>query len=515
MDFDAFLCDYEEFLHESQSLFSPAPQHASNMQGAFSLSDLSTSFSFASQDFVSQMKDFIEQDDGFNKIIQESGLSQDDKLSPEFLNSLIASRPRLLDMLRAQEINAHENFHALQAFSLSSVKDLIQAFQRIASARIDVAVYALGSGLTMQLGKPLFAVAESASKEGRRLIQRCAMNISPSMELIRRARRSNEEGLSAIHIIEGSAYAAQSIACKSHEYQLFGKNNNNIYSAAWNCWENYGGSDKLCFLLSADLALRFGNLHPIAPESDRPENIFIALAKAAEAIEAEAEAEFNDLSPRIFNTFRPRPFGLPLKADDLPSYLKPKGMVKIASDELRMQEGGTPSDSDIDGMINLSRHLYYRLPHGIREKFNEVNFEAFTRNNDQTYMNAIGSKIYANAPAIGTQKYLLHWLLSPKTRNAFDYFVSDASHDGDDETIPVFSVKLSIIHYRVLSELIRSLEGILLYSRDRNEQLPLCCDVHGIHDDIYDLLDCEEGDSINAMLERNFGRGLRQIIDGF
>lgn len=506
--FSKFIKDYQAFVESSHAQFALSAPSDHETHGLFSYGDLDTQFGFVNPHAKEWVATHLAEIEKHALTMAPDDLHR--ALSADDFSRLDSVLPGVRRMLQYREVMVHENFHTLQAFTLSSVFQLVAAFQRIAQGRTTFAFFAASMKTKFSLGYPVFEVAERIDNEAVGVLKRYAITLQRSLNTVQRAFQEDSSGLAAIHLIEGAAYMAQKLVCRSLAVETLDIGDKPFYGKAWTTWRQNGGSNELAFLLAADVALRFGNLDNDYDDDIRPEKLFGILAAKARNIEQYFPDEqvlgaSIGLSLSAQRAFTGNPAAL--------GYLRPDGQRRRAVDALVIPRDSAIGRAEIQSLMEFSTRLVLEFPAELRASFRAVTPDTFAEESIGDYMGVVGRHLYEAVPALGTQEFLLHWIFFDVARDELGHALAQGTADKTPGTISVGPMRVNALEYRLLSSMVASLETLLLYSpKSPHATLPYCCARHGIPRDFDVLPECMENDSLNLMCERNLGGKLRDIV---
>jgi hypothetical protein len=237
------------------------------------------------------------------------------------LISVTGSATASNEALRAS-IEAHEAFHAIQAFTQQAAREFFRATQTISRFRFLFLGTLIEQGHRVTIGTSIFDAAEQhlgPSYEAARHQLEDAFGTVNRCGLIR-------DGTNILHLIEGAATAVQCLN-SGESIALLLRNAPELYTAAWRLYTSEGGKEPAVFAQLCSAALRYGTIDPIFEDTyPHPSEVFSYLSSFAlyfEGILNEQhlpEPDFSQITPPgSYDEFGPIRAGKPLEfLEDIP-----------------------------------------------------------------------------------------------------------------------------------------------------------------------------------------------------
>lgn len=477
------------------------------LKGAFNLFGLDARFSFVNQEYLSKAEKVIE---SFSASLDSStDLSR--RLDDAELVDLLDANPEILESLRVQELLAHENFHALQICALRSGFTLAQSYRTIERWKSYFGAVALGStGATFKEGDCIFDTLRFIP-DYQRLLGSTLRNLLENVKLAIDAAKIQAEGLSLLHLIEGSAFIAQKMSVRTFTVPTFNVSDKPLYDQAWQVYQRKGGHDELVFILVCLAALRFGD---IEPEYAHPVDIFLSLANNAPAFEKSAAEAFS-----------PSPFGAPspfinrsIFGGDSDADLDEEYFYHLDGGDVRQKaslaqyrrEANDQVNSAVDFALKISRKIAQHVKSNFDEIGSRVDEAQMAASYVDGFLRAYGKDIYERFPAANTEEFCLRFLFDRDLRQAFGDCATDAA--GKTIVQEISGNAFTGNEARALSDILHSLETLALYDPDKPSLLPYCCELHPVPGDFDVFIECRHEESLNALIRNMCGREIRDLI---
>jgi hypothetical protein len=502
---DRYFVLFQKLSH-TYSLNAPSD---GEINGAFNLSELGVVLGFVNKPHLDWMGEALTAFESDTKSMSDEDLHRG--LSPDELDQFLKKNTDTLRIVKLIEVTDHEHFHAIQAFTLRSVFQITKAFQRLSECRTMIAVMAMQAGATFSIGQPILAVINHMPENQKAVLSGLVRILDRELEILERC-IEEIDGLTCLQLIEGAAYAAQRVASMAPDDDIFNVSELPLYSRAWDIWVENGGTERLCFLLAADIALRFGSNTLSLHKEYGPVPIFLSLAAKAGRIESLLESKLSLPSGKFGWEIT---FMAAYENKRVFDYLRPHSTTNEAIKRL-LETYTMRIPAHINrALLEFSEELLLEVPDALRGAFIPIDRGDVTADYSEKQLQVLGNILYDKMPALGTQQFLLCWLTSMDCRRDFGMMYTEAYSELSKTKMDVMHVNLLTEEYLLISRKISDFEQILLYSIIDCPTHPYCCNLHGRTRDL-DLLDaCEQLDSLKAFTEQICQRNLSALIDNF
>lgn len=498
---ERFVSIYLQLRNQNTQLYHLNAPGEGSLTGAFNLFELDTRFPFINQEYLAD----TEREIGSLERKMDTMEDQFRPLEDDEMADFKRTHPEMFELMRAQELVAHENFHVLQVCALRTVFSLAQSYRTIDRWRNYFGVILLNSGVTFKEGECIFdALRHIPNYE--EVLSTTLYDLSKRAKLALNAVKAHADGLSVMHLIEGSAFIAQKISLRTLAMPTFTVDDKPLYSGAWQIYQAHGGQDEVTFLLVCLAALRFGD---IRSGYAHPVDIFLSLAKEAANLEATGAAAFSTagVDKRFGHSNEP----LPGRNEKYFWHLD----VVDERQKAALAQCRNEANENVNGAVDMALNISRSIARHVKSHFDAVGApvdkEQMSASYIDDFLRAYGMTLYKRFPAVNTEEFCLRYLFDASIQQAFRDCAEGAA--GKTAVQEIGGNMLNGDQTRALSDIIQRFETLTLYNPLGNVSLPYCCELHPAPGGINVLIDCQREDSLNALMRQICEKELRELID--
>lgn len=397
-----------------------------------------------------------------------------------------------IDSLKFLELMAHESCHVIQFASMKSVHSLISAVQYLRTTKFHVFLWNIALNGTWKAGEVIFTAIDRLDDDGKNLFlsQSCEL-ATEELKLIDNF-YAGENGLSALHLVEGSAYIYQKLAIRTADVETFTEMGNDLYTRAYSLFKDKQGCDELLFIFLCRAALCCGSARNSGYSSQpTPVNVFQFLLENIES--------YNNQYEHIFSAKLCATFG--------ESTLE-NGFLKTIENDTNLIEVYSKLEPERKTVFRQLVGLYETISNDAKEHFG---FEAIstprTSLPTDTPENVMDAKLlwlYEQYPSIDSVSFMIASILD---FNFLVEFGSNFFRESENCTYK-FNSQLSPTAQedKFAHNILKGFEVLM------SGKIPWCCSNHGVPSGSRVVYGCESEDSLDNRVRMIANRGLEDLI---
>lgn len=397
-----------------------------------------------------------------------------------------------IDSLKFIEIMAHESFHIIQFASMKSVHSLISAVQYLRTIKFNVFLWNLTQNGTWQAGEVIFSAIDRLDDDGKKLFlsQSCEL-ATEELKLIDNF-YADENGLSALHLVEGSAYIFQKLAIRTADIETFTEMGNDLYTRAYSLFEDKQGCDELLFIFLCRAALCCGSARNWGYSSQpTPVSVFQFLLENIESYNTKYDHIF---SPKLCATFGE-------------SILEIR-FLKTIENDTNLIKVYSKLEPERKTVFKELVNLYETISNDAKEHFGfETILTPRTSLPEDTPENVMEAKLswlYEQHPSIDSVAFMIASILD---FNFLVEFGTNFFRESENCTYK-FNRQLSPTarEDKFAHDILKGLEVLM------SGKIPWCCSKHGVPSGSRFVYGCESEDSLDNRVRMIANRGIMDLI---